>query len=178
MMEVTRPPSAPEARLLHPVLLPQVHPHPSRVPPATASLALPWVLTRAAVWMWTSVRSLGLVVRAVRTPWGASCSCMEGYVMQNNSCLADGEATALHQVRGEGVGVRSMEYFPWPPTCLTLLELFDSLGGRVYWTDVEAGKETLMSAGLDGSGLRSWSPTAWTCRKTWWSTRSTGTSIH
>ena len=30
---------------------------------------------------------------------------------------------------------------------------FNGFSGRVYWTDVEAGKETLVSAGLDGSGV-------------------------
>eukprot|EP00091_Calanus_sinicus_P000104 TRINITY_DN1002_c0_g1_i6.p1 TRINITY_DN1002_c0_g1~~TRINITY_DN1002_c0_g1_i6.p1 ORF type:complete len:697 (+),score=252.54 TRINITY_DN1002_c0_g1_i6:520-2610(+) len=85
-----------------------------------------------------------------------TCSCMEGYVMQNNSCLAvRGEPLLFFSTKSEvrGLKVRSMEYFPVATDLPYSIGIgFDSLGGRVYWTDVEAGKETLLSAGLDGSG--------------------------
>merc|ERR1719318_615496 len=85
-----------------------------------------------------------------------ACSCVEGYVLQNNSCLAvRGEPLLFFSTKSKvrGLKVKSMEYFPVATNLPYVIGVgFDSTGGRVYWTDVEAGKETLVSAGLDGSG--------------------------
>ena len=87
-----------------------------------------------------------------------SCSCMEGYTMHNSSCVATkGEPVLFFSTKSEvrGLKVRSMEYFPVATNLPYVIGVgFDSVNGRVYWTDVEAGKETLLSAGLDGSGTK------------------------
>eukprot|EP00091_Calanus_sinicus_P014780 TRINITY_DN32466_c0_g1_i1.p1 TRINITY_DN32466_c0_g1~~TRINITY_DN32466_c0_g1_i1.p1 ORF type:complete len:166 (+),score=59.09 TRINITY_DN32466_c0_g1_i1:2-499(+) len=67
-----------------------------------------------------------------------------------------GEPLLFFSTKSEvrGLKVNSMEYFPVATNLPYVIGIgFDSVGGRVYWTDVEAGKETLVSAGLDGSGV-------------------------
>jgi len=84
-----------------------------------------------------------------------TCSCEDGYVLLNNSCVAEvGEPfmffATKHEVRG--LKVNSMQYFPVATNLPHVIGIgFDSLGGRVYWTDVMAGKETIVSASFDGS---------------------------
>merc|ERR1719431_890265 len=91
------------------------------------------------------------------TPGSFTCSCLEGYTMQNNSCVASaGQPMMFFSTKSQvrGLKVNSMEYFPIATNLPYVIGIgFDSLGGRVYWTDVEAGKETLVSSGLDGSGV-------------------------
>jgi hypothetical protein len=76
--------------------------------------------------------------------------------MRNSSCVASmGEPLLFFSTKSEvrGLKVRSMEYFPVATNLPYVIGIgFDSVNGRVYWTDVEAGKETLVSAGLDGTG--------------------------
>jgi len=86
-----------------------------------------------------------------------TCSCLQGYSMQNNSCVASaGQPLLFFSTKSEvrGLKVKSMEYFPIATNLPYVIGIgFDSVGGRVYWTDVEAGKETLLSAGLNGSAI-------------------------
>jgi len=91
------------------------------------------------------------------TEGGFSCSCLEGYIMQNDSCLvAGGEINMFFSTNSEvrGLNVRSMKYFPVASnlTAVTGVGL-DSVGGRVYWANVEAGKETIVSCKMDGSDV-------------------------
>jgi len=91
------------------------------------------------------------------TPGSFTCSCLEGYTMQNNSCVASaGQPMMFFSTKSQvrGLKVNSMEYFPIATNLPYVIGIgFDSAAGRVYWTDVEAGKETLVSSGLDGSGV-------------------------
>merc|ERR1719228_1668572 len=83
-----------------------------------------------------------------------TCSCEEGYILRNNSCVAEvGEPFMFFATKNEvrGLKVNSMQYFPVATNLPHVIGIgFDSLGGRVYWTDVMAGRETIVSASFDG----------------------------
>merc|ERR1719347_2209924 len=75
--------------------------------------------------------------------------------MRNNTCVAEaGEPFMFFSTKSEvrGLKVNSMQYFPVATGLPYVIGIgFDSLAGRVYWTDVEAGKETLVTTRYDGT---------------------------
>jgi len=85
-----------------------------------------------------------------------TCSCVDGYVLRNNTCVAEaGEPFMFFSTKSEvrGLKVNSMQYFPVATGLPYVIGIgFDSVTGRVYWTDVEAGKETMVSTFYNGSG--------------------------
>ena len=89
------------------------------------------------------------------TPGSFKCSCMSGYTMQNKSCRAiKGDPILFFSTKNEvrGLKINSMEYFAVKKNLPYVIGIgFDSVTERVYWTDVEAGQEALVSIGLNGS---------------------------
>jgi len=68
-----------------------------------------------------------------------TCSCEEGYILRNNSCVAGvGEPFMFFATKNEvrGLKVNSMQYFPVATNLPHVIGIgFDSLGGRVYCAD-------------------------------------------
>ena len=77
--------------------------------------------------------------------------------MSGAECVAaEGEPILFFSTKSEvrALKVRSMEYFPVASNLPYVLGVgFDSVGGRVYWTDVEAGREVLVSVRLNETGI-------------------------
>jgi len=84
-----------------------------------------------------------------------TCSCVDGYVMRNDTCVAELlEPFLFFSTKSEvrGLKVNSMQYFPVATNLPYVIGIgFDSFAGRLYWTDVEAGKETLVSTYYNGT---------------------------
>jgi len=93
--------------------------------------------------------------KCLNTAGSYECSCFEGYVMRNKSCVAElGDPFLFFSTKSEirGMKVNSMQYFPVAHQLNHAVGVgFDGSKGRVYWTDVEAGREALLSVNFDGS---------------------------
>ena len=85
------------------------------------------------------------------TPGSFSCSCRPGYVMQNNSCIAISEPLLIFSTVTEirALGLRTSKYFPVVSQLPHVVGVgYDHLLSRVYWTDVQAGRESIVSTVL------------------------------
>ena len=85
------------------------------------------------------------------TPGSFSCSCRPGYVMQNNSCIAISEPLLIFSTVTEirALGLRTSKYFPVVSRLPHVVGVgYDHLLSRVYWTDVQAGRESIVSTVL------------------------------
>ena len=86
------------------------------------------------------------------SPGTFSCSCRPGYQMVNSSCLTNTSEpliifSTLTQIRA--LGLRSLSYFPVVTGQPHVVGVgYDHLTSRIYWTDVEAGRESILSAQL------------------------------
>ena len=89
-------------------------------------------------------------------PGGYNCSCLPGYtaLSDTGSCLADQAEPILFfstvtEVRA--LKVRSMQYFPMSTAREHVVGLaWDGPAGRLYWTEVAAGRERVVWAELAG----------------------------
>ena len=96
--------------------------------------------------------------RCTNTQGSYQCSCFPGYTNINGSCLAtSGETLLLFSTKTEvrGVDLTNNRYFSVAKSLPHVIGVaYDGKEKRVYWTDVQAGRETIVSSQLDGSTMK------------------------
>jgi len=88
------------------------------------------------------------------TPGSYSCSCAAGYTLANSSCTATSTATTLYfatKTEVRGLDLSTGRYFPVASGLPHVIGVgFDAVEARVYWTDVRAGQESILSSRVGG----------------------------